>query len=422
MRDAISLRAAHRGMAALSRPASQSARDAAAAVLSSRLVIWCAGAGAFLVHGANDPRVPHVGPVRDALLAPVSRWDAVHLQLIAEHGYSRGSSGFSAKDLTAFFPGYPLAARAAGELFGSLLLGGVLVSMAALVAALVLLHRLTELDLGTSAARRTVLLVAFFPTAVFLSAFYSESLFLALSVGSIYAGRRGRWAIAGALGAFASVTRNTGVLLVVPLLLLYLYGPRADRGDGTPTGGRGWRPRYPLRADALWIAVVPAGLLAFCAFTWIRFGDPLATFHAQVAWHRSLGAPLSAVWYAIPKTVEAAGELFTDSHDPFESPTAKLMLFGALALAIVAIVGVFRSRLPSAYGVYAALALAAPLSNPIPAPPLMSLPRFIAVIFPIQMWLAIKTERPARFAIVLGVLAAMCVVLTAKFAIWDFAG
>jgi hypothetical protein len=177
-----------------------------------------------------------------------------------------------------------------------------------------------------------------------------------------------------------------------------------------------------LRADALWIAVVPAGLLAFCAFTWVRFGDPLATFHAQAAWHRSLGAPLSAIWYAIPKTVEAAGELFTGSHDPFESPTAKLMLFGALVLAIVAIVGIFRSRLPSAYGVYAALALAAPLSDPVPAHPLMSLPRFIAVVFPIQMWLAIKTERPARFAIVFGVLAAMCVVLTAKFAIWDFAG
>jgi hypothetical protein len=46
----------------------------------------------------------------------------------------------------------------------------------------------------------------------------------------------------------------------------------------------------------------------------------------------------------------------------------------------------------------------------------------MAVLFPIQMWLAIKTDRPARFAIVFGVLAAMCVVLTAKFAIWDFAG
>ena len=70
-----------------------------------------------------------------------------------------------------------------------------------------------------------LLLVAFFPAALFFSAVYSESLFLLLSVGAVLAARQGRWAWAGALAALAALTRNSGVLLLVPLALLFLYLP-----------------------------------------------------------------------------------------------------------------------------------------------------------------------------------------------------
>lgn len=113
--------------------------------------------------------------------------------------------------------------------------------------------------------------------------------------------------------------------------------------------------------------------------------------------------------------------MFTGSQDTFESPVAKLALFGALALAVVAIVGLFR-RLPVAYGAYTLVALLPPLSSPWPAHPLMSLPRFLAVLFPIHMWLALHTEGRRRYLVVLGAFAAMLAVLTAKFATWGWAG
>jgi hypothetical protein len=388
-------------------------RDALAALVTSRALVWAAGVTAFAVHGARDPRVPHLGTAGNALAAPVSRWDSVHFQDIAVHGYER-------EDLTAFFPLYPLLARAVGAVTGSVLLGGLLVSLGAFLAALVIVHRLAELELGARAARRTVFLLAFFPAAVFFSAFYSESLFLALTAGAIYAARRGRFGWACAVGALASATRNTGVLVVVPIVLLYLYGPRADRPQ-PEAAGPWWRPRHPVGGDLAWLALVPAGLVAYSAYQWARFGDPLATWHVQTFWSRGFHGPFSAVGYAIPETVEAAGELFTGSNDTFESPVAKLALFGALALAAVAVVGIFR-RLPVAYGAYVLVALAPPLSTPWPEHPLMSFPRFLAVLFPVHMWLALHTAGRARFLVVLGAFAAMLAVLSVKFATWGWAG
>jgi hypothetical protein len=383
------------------------------ALVASRAVVWVAGVTAFAVYGARDPRVPHLGAVADALAAPISRWDSVHFQTIAAQGYVR-------EDLTAFFPLYPLAARAVGAVTGSLLLGGALVSIFAFLAGLVVVHRLAELEIGPQAASRTVLLLAFFPAALFFSAFYTEALFLALTAGAFYLARTGRWAWACALGAAASATRNTGVLVAVPIALLYLYGPRADRPQ--PEARREWwRPRHPIRADFAWLALVPLGLVAYSLYQWDRFGDPLATWHVQTYWSRGFHGPFSAVWYAIPETIEAVGELFTASNDAFESPAAKLALFGALGLAAVAVVGLFR-RLPVAYGAYTLVALFPPLSSPWPEHPLMSFPRFLAVLFPVHMWLALHTEGRRRLVAVLLAFGGMLAFLSVKFATWGWAG
>src|SRR4029453_15684684 len=120
-------------------------------------------------------------------------------------------------------------------------------------------------ELGDADARLTVALVALFPTAYAFSAVYTESLFLALSAGALYAGRLGRWRWAGVLAALASATRSTGVLLVVPLALLYLYGPRADR-PGPPGVRSRLRPRHAVGRDAAWLALAPIGLVGYLGY------------------------------------------------------------------------------------------------------------------------------------------------------------
>ena len=57
------------------------------------------------------------------------------------------------------------------------------------------------------------MLTAFAPMAFFFSAVYSESLYLALSVGLFLCARNGRWMWVGVLGALAGATRSTGLVL-----------------------------------------------------------------------------------------------------------------------------------------------------------------------------------------------------------------
>ena len=83
-----------------------------------------------------------------------------------------------------------------------------------------LLERVAEERLGADGARRAVLYLALFPTALFLQAVYSESLFLFLSLAAFMLAERRRFGWAGVVVGLAVLTRPTGLALVPPLVLL----------------------------------------------------------------------------------------------------------------------------------------------------------------------------------------------------------
>src|SRR3954467_14033158 len=374
--------------------------DAALAVVVSRLLVWVAGAGAAALWGLSarvtlfDPGAVTrpFGPAGNALVAPLARWDSVWYLAIANDGYPADDPRRA-----AFFPLYPLLVGAVNALVREPILAGALVSLACFAVALVLLHRLTALELGAPAARMTVWALALFPGAVFFSAVYSEALYLMLSVGCLYAARTGRWGLAGALGALGAATRSAGVLLVVPLAVLWLA--RGER-----------RPR-----DAAWIAVVPLGLVAFCAALADGGGDALAPFHAQDIWFRHFAGPFVGAWDGTTAALRGL------HHLDDKAARADVVLFCFLVLAVPAVVGTL-SRLPPAYGAYVLAALALPLSYPVGPQPLMSLPRFLAVLFPLFMWVGawLAESGRVRRAAVLVPSAAGLVAVTAVFATWHW--
>ncbi|MEA2148319.1 MAG: hypothetical protein QOD69_149 [Solirubrobacteraceae bacterium] len=395
--------------------------DAWQALWASRLLVWAAAVVAVLVFGLSG-RAPDFDPAGvtlpfghtgDVLAAPLGRWDSVWYLAIAGDGYGDGVRA-------AFFPLYPLLVRIAGAPLGSALVGGALASTALLGAALVVLHRLVALDHDRAVARNAVLVTALFPMSFFFSAVYSESLFLALSVGAVYAARLDRWAWAGILGALAAGTRSAGVVLLVPLVLIYLWG----------TGPPRLRPRRPLRADVLWLALVPLGLAAYCAFLALEGLDAFAPFHAQEIWFRSFAGPFGGVWDGAVAAWDGARQLLSGSRepvyfapaggDPFLVARHNIDLFVWLVLGAAAVAGALR-RLPAAYGAYLVAALALPLSYPVGPQPLMSLPRFLAVLFPLAIWLALwMTGRAWRERLVVGAFSAGLAVYTGIFATWHW--
>src|SRR5438067_9305373 len=154
----------------------------------SGLVVWAVGLVGMSAIGRSarwrefDPGsvTAPFGGVADWLVAPAARWDAVWYLAIANDGYREAGR-------SAFFPLYPLLLAVLRPLTGSAVVAGIAISLAALLVALTILHRLATLELGAEAAGPAVVLVAVFPAAYCFSAVYSESLFLALSVGAIYA-------------------------------------------------------------------------------------------------------------------------------------------------------------------------------------------------------------------------------------------
>ena len=173
----------------------------------SRLLVLGAGIAGVLTIPNQFGVSAQFGPIRTASASLVlHQFDASYYLAIATHGYVT-----TASNNLAFFPLYPLMIRAVGFVTGSDVTAGLLISFASFALALLLLHRLTELELGRRAADATVLLLAFAPLSFFFSAIYTESLFLLLSVAAVLAARRERWAVAGILAGLATLTRPTGV-------------------------------------------------------------------------------------------------------------------------------------------------------------------------------------------------------------------
>jgi hypothetical protein len=355
----------------------------------------------------DEPALTHA--LADPVLAPLARWDSVWYLRIADSGYEDSAAR------TAFFPLYPLLVRGVGTLFGgspgALLAAAFLVSLAAFLAALVLLHRLTELELGRRLASPALLLLAVFPAAVYFGVPYSESLFLLLAVGTFYAARTGRWAWAGVCAGLASGTRSAGLLLVLPLALIW------------------WQSRPRRVRDGAWVLLAPAGLVAYAAWLGLVEGDALRFLDVQEAWSRELTVPLAGAWDGFAAAVDGVRQLASGSRspvyfnaaagDPFRIAAINVMLFATLVFAVVACVGVFR-RLPRAYGVWVAASLVLSLTFPVTPQPLMSLPRFVAVLFPVFMWLAVVCEERRVTDLVVAASAVGLGLFTAQYASWHW--
>jgi hypothetical protein len=425
-------------------------RESWRAMWSSRLLVWAAGVTTVASVGFGPARhalnplglTRGLGSLGNLLAAPAARWDSAWYLVIDRFGYRPDLGSFTASR-TAFFPAYPLAMRALGSLGAPPVIAGVLISLVAFALALYGIHRLTTLELGArargaaaqarvpEAAATAVAVTAFAPMAVYFSAVYTESLFIALSVGVFWSARHGRWAWAGALGALAAATRSTGVVLAVPALMLYLYGPREDRvADFARGAGSRLRPRFRLRRELLWLGLMPAGVIAYGAFLGLSGGDALAPFHSQASWGRHFAGPYLALWDGLQAGVEGARQLlsmqrahvyFPDAGgSPFVNAGHNLMLLAFLAAAVPMLVGVLR-RLPLAYGVYVLAALALPLSYPVSSQPLMSLPRFLVVLFPLAIAFAAWLSEHARLrGPAIAASAVLMAFFTAQFATWHW--
>jgi hypothetical protein len=357
-------------------------------------VIWLGAIFAFYWFEPN--RNPRAGKWDSPLIHDLgsftdiwARWDSVFFVRIAEHGYDKASA--------AFYPLYPGLVAALGRVFfGHYIVAGIVISLAAALIAFLLLHQIAGERLGRDGAQRTVLYLAIFPMALFLQAVYSESLYLALVLAAFVVAERGRFAAAGLLSGLAILTRVAGVALLPALAVLAWRAPDRRRALGS-----------------LALAVPVAA--AYPLLLWQQVGDPWAFWNAQDQWHRHLSraGPLGGIWAALIHWTPAHAE-FQHAIAVNAEGLAALVLFSALTV-------VAWRRFGAPYGLFAALSLALPLSYPSSRWPLLSLPRFGLVIFPLFLALASLTAgRPRAHNAVVACSALLLGVAVVQWALWQW--
>ncbi len=215
-----------------------------------------------------------------------SLWDARWYLMIAQHGYPHQLANEGDGSRWAFFPAFPAAVRAVAVVTRLSLPDAAVVAafVFGLTSALAVWLAVREV-FGARLADRAVLLFVFFPTAYVLSMAYTEGLFLTAAAACLFALSRRYWVTAALCACVAGLTRNTGLVVVLAVVVTALLAA--------------WRERRLRPAVAA--AIAPIGLVSFMVYSWTMVGTPLAFLSSQRFWHGQ-----HFVWFVTP--VEALFE------------------------------------------------------------------------------------------------------------------
>lgn len=242
--------------------------------LESRVAILCIAVGIALWS--------HV-----SIGSELSNWDGVWYLAIVRHGYP--SYVPLGQSTLGFFPLYPLSIILMNSLIHvGALPSALLVSGLSGFLAVSLVEKLVEQWWGRRAAKRTFVLICFFPGSVVFSMVYPEALTIAVVAGCVLALSRNQWVLAGVLAGAAGALEPVGLTAIAVCALA--------AWDYSTLGGIDWqRARRSVTAPILacW------GIASFSLFLWVRTGNPLAFVKAQESgWHQG-GDPVALLARAL---------------------------------------------------------------------------------------------------------------------------
>jgi hypothetical protein len=236
--------------------------------LVSRTLVLGLGVIASLTFGRAEIGLDQAVP---QALNLFGSWDTTWYLDIARRGYAFdvGQVGEVFTNV-AFFPLVPMIMWLALAVGLNPFWVALIAANAMFLVALVALHALTRARFGPSMAVRATWVLALAPPTIAASMAYTEGLALGLATLAGWLAWKGRFGWAGSVAAIAVLTRPTGVLAVVPVVMLAWYA-----------GDEGRRRRLVM-------ALAPAAAvgLTFLTIMQIRQGGWDLPLRAQAAWGR----------------------------------------------------------------------------------------------------------------------------------------
>jgi Gpi18-like mannosyltransferase len=340
--------------------------------VSTRLAVLLVGFFGLSLIG-YAPKTPPWRVYENDFLNLPARWDTGWYLAIAERGYSWEPANASGMQNIAFFPAFPTVTYYVSLLMGrQTLWAGVLVSLAAFLAALHYLFRFARSKIGDDAAAAAIVWIAAYPFALFFSAAYTESLFLLAAVAACYHFERDELLAAAGWGVLAGLSRPNGCLLSVVLALIAIRDVRTT-------------PISIVTRRVATAAAPGVGMLIFSAYIYQLTGNPLEWANNHAAYGR---------------VYRGIGDLILDRID-YISINGVYNYVTVLALdvvnlipilfAIAAIVPVYRLL-----GAPYAVMIAINVLLPVLMGGVLSMGRVTAVLFPLFIWLGAAVPATAR--------------------------
>jgi Gpi18-like mannosyltransferase len=283
-------------------------------------------------------------------------WDSAWYLSIMEVGYGFSSQSF------AFFPIFPMLGRVFWFLLKSPVAAIAVCSLVFGVLWVPLYQEFAEEYFDRKSAFISALLFATFPfTLIFSTVGYTEGIFLFTTLAAWLLFIRGRRLEAFLVAAIATLVRPPGFLIALPMLLIII------KEEG----------RWSLFKAFSSLALPFASMLIWLLYSWISFGDLLASFHTT-EWS-SMYSLMTYVDQVLPKWgFEALTFPISDLNIHWLMPTS---IWGSLFITPILI---WRLKITNTALTFYCLAY---LTGILLFGTILSFPRFIAFLFP--LWIPI---------------------------------
>lgn len=310
--------------------------------------IWALAVLSIFYFGFSS--LPHSGLFPNDFIKSLSNWDGGHYLGIAEHGYT-------VKSQYVFFPFYPLLINLVSNVTSSYLTAGILISVLSFLLAVNLLYQLISLDFGKSTAEKALLTLLFFPLSFHFLTVYTESLFLLLATGTFLFLRKRNYFLASIFASFASVTRLSGLAVVLSLILSVYFTEGINK--------KNW-----------YIIISPLGFLLYCFYLYNQTGDFFYFIQAESHfWDGGIVIPGSAVLFTAKQLLQPG----------FIVNNFRVLLDFVFTLVGLITVWKVSKKLSLDYAIYSLVSLILPLFSPT----IVAMPRYLITIFPIFIILSL---------------------------------
>ena len=372
--------------------------------ISSRLILLLAVAfSARFIPKKSGSEYWNVGPSWNTYLL---RYDSGWYLRIAVEGYTYNGNDFIQQPVV-FHPLYPLISQIFSKiLYIDQTIALLVVSNLSIAIAVLLIFKLVNDEYGYEIALNVIMLLSFFPTSLFFSAGYTESLALLLITGFFLLLKVEHHLPAALCAGLATAARSTGIVLL-PILLWAIWGRFLKQHKRVTI--------YTFIYTALAILLATSGLWSYMIYLWIKFNQPWAFMTAQRAWHgNDVGGDFFKVltlqpFYHLGDILRLGLETYT--LDPW---------FFLLFLVLICLFGRILS-IP--YQIYALGVLLLPYFTLSGRSGFKSFTRYIILAFPAFIIIGHILKNQHWIRLIIGIfLAIMLFTYTAMFAQWYWAG